>query len=48
MEPIAPAGISRFLPKIQKPVSTTMYEPPTSLVASSTLPMEWPSLDSTS
>ena len=41
-----PAGISTFLPKIQGPVSTMMKLPPTSLVASWTLPIS-PSVAST-
>src|SRR5919198_510076 len=36
---MVPAGSMTFLPKIQGPVSTTRYEPPTSWVASSTFPM---------
>src|SRR5256884_3327309 len=41
-----PAGSITFLPKIHRPVSTTMKLPPTSWVASSTLPI-FPSRAST-
>ena len=39
MPTTTPAGITRFLPKIQKPVSTTSHWADVSVLASSTLPM---------
>ena len=44
---ITPAGIIRFFPKIQNPVSTTRYAAPTWSLASSIFPM-LPSVASTS
>ena len=43
MPTTTPAGITRFLPKIQKPVSTTSHWADVSVLASSTLPMLPPS-----